>query len=159
MDPDELDSVIRKLVYEKCEEHAKTMASPWALSPQTIPGYITVITILVGIAIAYSDFKVNMSDLASRLTTQSERMTTLDKRIDDLNDRGSRPVLSVEADVKNLKDQFDSLKDALDSVNGAIQQHNESMYDLYKKTNPKIPIPPHHPYKLNYVEPTFPDKG
>ena len=149
MEPEELDEAIKEIVVEKYSKERQATPSPWAFSAQTLPGYVALITFLLGLIYAYSDFKVSLNDVSNRLATQSERMALLDKRLYEMDERGSRPVLATDIQLKNLKEQFDALKENVESLQGAIVQHNESMYDLYRKQNPGKPFPRHHQLRLN----------
>jgi hypothetical protein len=118
--------------------------SAWSFTPQTVSTYLAVFGIVIGAAWTFSDFRVTLNDLVSRQTAFAERMTQLDIKINNIDTNGTRQLIGEGVAVKALKEQVEELKDAVDSVNGAIQQHNESMYDLYRKTNPGKSFPPHH---------------
>jgi hypothetical protein len=159
MDSEQLDEAIEALVRQKCDAHADRIASDnrkaWSFTPQVVTTYIAVMSILVGAAWTFSDFRVTLNDIQARQTNMTERITQVEKRheemlmamqkrIENIDTNGTRQLIGTDAEIRSLKNQVEGIKEALDSVNGAIQQHNESMYDLYRKQNPGKPYPSHH---------------
>jgi hypothetical protein len=171
----------REKIYEACEEwngneKRKTSEqvfaeqyrelmekkSAWSFTPQAVSTYMAVFGLVIGAAWTFSDFRVTLNDLQTRTTNLSERMNMIDKRESDfdtkidnrisaIDNNGTRQLVGTDAQLKAMKDQVDSLKDAIESVNGAIMQHNESIYDLYRKQNPGRPMPKHHEGTLPYL--------
>lgn len=153
-----LEDSIAEIIDEKYDHMVATNQKKWEFSPQTFSGYIAVITILIGAAWTFSDFRVSINDIITRQNLLSERIIGAEKRISDLDTNGSRNLLGINPTIKNLQDQVDDLKEATKDLNSSLLQHNEAMMDLYRKDvsdgKRDFKIPKNAPkYHLNSLEP------
>lgn len=112
---------------------AESNGNHWAITPQFVTSVIGVIALITAFFWTVADFRISLTEISNRVNTVRERLDESDKKLASLDAGGSRKLLASELIINQLQTRIKELEETTNDLNRALLQHNEAMFDLYRK--------------------------